>query len=135
MSDVASRLRHRVQLTTDGHEPSLAAIEGAFGADIDCATLTKLYGNDPEGKKRYSPAKCIGTTQAAISGDPNPKHVSTSYVERRNLTMRMSISALSPSSPRGIVSRAYAASSSHASASISRPRPRAPSTTAPGSPP
>ena len=89
MQDVATRLRNRVQLTTDGHKPYLAAVEDAFGADIDYATLTKLYGNDPEGEKRYSPAVCIGCESKTITGDPDPKHISTSYVERQNLTMRM----------------------------------------------
>jgi IS1 family transposase len=91
MSDVASRMKNRVQLTTDGHKPYLAAVDGVFGADIDYATLTKIYGNDPEGEKRYSPAKCLGTKCDVVSGDPDAKHISTSYVERQNLTMRMSM--------------------------------------------
>jgi IS1 family transposase len=89
MTDVASRLRHRVQLTTDGHTPYLAAVEDAFGADIDYATLTKIYGADPESDRKYSPAVCLGCETKTISGRPNPKHISTSYVERQNLTMRM----------------------------------------------
>lgn len=89
MQDVASRLRHRVQLTTDGHKPYLSAVEDAFGLDIDYAVLQKLYGADCEGEKRYSPAQCIGTRCDTIMGDPDPRHISTSYVERQNLTMRM----------------------------------------------
>jgi IS1 family transposase len=86
MQDVASRLKHRVQLTTDAHRPYLSAVEDAFGADIDYAVLQKT---DPENEKRYSPATCIGCEVKNISGEPNPKHISTSYVERQNLTMRM----------------------------------------------
>ena len=89
--DVASRLRHRVQLTTDGHNPYLAAVEDSLGGDIDYATLTKLYGNDPEAEKRYSPAKCIGIECKIVLGDPDGKHISTSNVERQNLTLRMSM--------------------------------------------
>jgi IS1 family transposase len=89
MQDVASRLRNRVQLTTDAHKAYLSAVEDTFGADIDYAILQKLYGNDPDSEKRYSPAQCIGVTMETVTGAPNPKHISTSYVERQNLTMRM----------------------------------------------
>lgn len=93
MHDIASRLANRVQLTTDGHVMYLEAVESAFGADIDYAMLQKIYGMPPAAKAehRYSPAECIGTKRAAIQGRPNIKHVSTSYVERANLTMRMSM--------------------------------------------
>ena len=89
MQDVAGRLSHRVQLTTDGHKPYLSAVEDAFGSDVDFATLQKLYGVDAEDEKRYSPAKCIGVDCKIVQGDPDPRHISTSYVERQNLTMRM----------------------------------------------
>jgi len=91
ISDLASRLRNRVQLTTDGHSPHLSAVEDAFGGDIDDALLQKLYGFDPAAEKRYSPAQCIGTVTNIVTGDPDPKHISTSYVERQNSTMRMSV--------------------------------------------
>ncbi|HEY0875586.1 MAG TPA: DDE-type integrase/transposase/recombinase [Vicinamibacterales bacterium] len=89
MQDVAERLRNRVQLTTDGHRPYLDAVEAAFGGEIDYAMLQKIYGADPGSETRYSPAVCIGCKAEEISGQPNPKHISTSYVERQNLTMRM----------------------------------------------
>lgn len=89
MEDVASRLANRVQLTTDGHKPYLEAVEGAFGAGVDYAQLVKLYGNAPGPAGRYSPAECTGAIKTRIEGRPDPKHVSTSYVERQNLTMRM----------------------------------------------
>lgn len=89
MQDLASRVANRVQLTTDGHRVYLTAVENAFGADIDYAMLVKLYGNDAEADTRYSPAECIGTQIVGIAGRPDPKHISTSFVERQNLTMRM----------------------------------------------
>jgi IS1 family transposase len=91
IEDLASRLAHRVQLTTDGNTVYLEAVEGAFGADVDYAMLQKIYGADPEAEKRYSPAKCVGTRSEIIMGRPDLRHVSTSYVERQNLTMRMSM--------------------------------------------
>jgi IS1 family transposase len=90
MGDVEDRLANRVQLTTDGHGAYLTAVEDAFGrGGIDYAQLVKIYGADPEGAKRYSPAKCIGATCEDVFGNPDPQHISTSYVERQNLTMRM----------------------------------------------
>lgn len=92
MDDLRSRLANRVQLTTDGHKAYLEAVEGAFGGDVDYAQIVKLYGTAPESAKgRYSPAECIGARKDRIEGNPDLKHVSTSYVERQNLTMRMSI--------------------------------------------
>ena len=93
MHDIAARLRNRVQLTTDGFKPYLKAVDSAFDSEIDFAQLIKIYGS-PEGagnEKRYSPAKCTGSEKKWISGDPNPMHISTSYVERQNLTMRMAM--------------------------------------------
>lgn len=89
MQDLESRLSNRVQLTTDGHRAYLEAVEGAFGGNVDYSMLIKLYGNDRENEARYSPAECIGTRTVPIIGRPDPKHVSTSFVERQNLTMRM----------------------------------------------
>ena len=90
MQDVADRLANRVQLTSDGHRAYLEAVEGAFGADVDYAQLIKLYGNAPGTfKGRYSPAECTGIKKVRVEGTPDKAHVSTSYVERQNLTMRM----------------------------------------------
>lgn len=90
MDDLAHRLANRVQLTSDGHRAYLEAVEGAFGADVDYAQLVKLYGDAPEGSKgRYSPAECTGIKKTRVEGKPDMAHVSTSYVERQNLTMRM----------------------------------------------
>jgi IS1 family transposase len=89
MEDCASRIRNRVQITTDGLKVYLEAVENAFGADIDYAQLHKIYGPVIEKETRYSPAKCIGCDLKVVSADPDPKHVSTSFVGRQNLTMRM----------------------------------------------
>jgi IS1 family transposase len=90
MQDVAGRLANRVQLTTDGHQPYLNAVIDAFGPDIDYAMLVKHYGaGSVTDQRRYSPAGLIATEQRDITGYPDKKHVSTSYVERANLTMRM----------------------------------------------
>jgi IS1 family transposase len=91
MDDLASRLANRVQLTSDGHKAYLEAVEGAFGCDVDYAMLIKMYGNAPglADQRRYSPAECTGARKTRIAGNPEFKDVSTSYVERSNLTMRM----------------------------------------------
>jgi IS1 family transposase len=91
LKDLASRLANRVQLTTDGHKMYLDAVEAAFGSEIDFSQLVKIYGQTSEGQKRYSPPQCIGTIKQKIIGKPDKDHVSTSYVERQNLTMRMNM--------------------------------------------
>ena len=89
MMDCSERIVGRPQITTDAHKPYLRAVEEAFGADADFATLHKIYGAPDEPEARYSPATCIGCDMKVVSGDPDPRHVSTSFVERQNLTMRM----------------------------------------------
>ncbi len=90
VQDLASRLSHKVQLTTDGHKPYLEAVEAAFGGDVDYAMLVKIYGKSQD-EIRYSPAECLASEKRIISGNPSKAHVSTSFVERQNLTMRMSM--------------------------------------------
>ena len=91
--DLASRLSNRVQLTTDGHKPYLEAVESAFGGEIQYAQLVKIYGASPsrQDQIKYSPADCLGCKKVVVTGDPLLKDVSTSYIERQNLTMRMSM--------------------------------------------
>jgi IS1 family transposase len=89
MQDVASRISNRIQLTTDGHRVYADAVENAFGSEIDYAMLVKIYGASNDGESRYSPATCIGCRTGVLAGNPDPKHISTSFVERQNLSMRM----------------------------------------------
>jgi IS1 family transposase len=92
MKDVASRLANRVQLTSDGHKPYLKAVEDAFGGEVDFAQLVKYYGpseGNTQTERKYSPGECTGTKKQVVSGQPRDKFISTSMVERQNLTMRM----------------------------------------------
>jgi IS1 family transposase len=89
MDDLSRRLANRVQLTSDGHRSYLEAVEGAFGGDVDYAQLVKMYGPTATAPGRYSPAECTGIKKIRVEGEPDEAHVSTSYVERQNLTMRM----------------------------------------------
>ncbi len=94
MDDLRERLANRVQLTTDGHKAYLEAVEGAFGGDVDYAQIIKIYGGETGSKgheKKYSPAECTGTQKRLVEGRPKKEDISTSYVERQNLTMRMSM--------------------------------------------
>lgn len=90
ITDLAGRLANRVQLTTDGYRPYLEAVEAAFGSEIDYAMLVKIYGKSQE-EIRYSPAECVGCKPTWVAGNPDKRHISTSYIERQNLTMRMSM--------------------------------------------
>jgi len=89
IQDLAGRIAHRVQLTTDGNRVYLQAVEDAFGNEIDYAMLVKVYGPEPGGETRYSPPVVIAAHPAVVTGNPDQAHISTSYVERQNLTMRM----------------------------------------------
>lgn len=91
MHDLADRLANRVQLTTDGLHAYLVAVDSAFGNDIDYARLIKVYGADPNAERRYAPPVCISSKEEVVSGTPDPGYISTSYIERQNLTMRMSM--------------------------------------------
>jgi IS1 family transposase len=91
MEDLASRVSSRIQITTDGHRAYAQAVEGAFGMDVDYAMLIKLYGASENPDTRYSPPECVGIRTAVLSGNPNPRHISTSYAERQNLNIRMGV--------------------------------------------
>jgi IS1 family transposase len=88
VDNLASRLKNRVQITSDGHRPYIEAIERAFGDDVDYSILQKIYGAPLENETRYSPAQCIGIDIRNVTGSSDPKHISTSYIERQNWTVR-----------------------------------------------
>jgi IS1 family transposase len=89
LTDLRSRLANRIQLTSDGHKAYLIGVAGSFGDMVDFAQLGKIYGKEPGGERRYSPPECIGAVPHAVYGDPDPKHISTSFAERQNLNLRM----------------------------------------------
>lgn len=89
VDDVAQRLKHRVQITSDAHGPYLTAVDTAFGGQVDYSQLVKLYGQAPEGQRRYSPPVIVGAKRRRLIGNPDPVHVSTSFIERSNLSIRM----------------------------------------------
>src|ERR1017187_242720 len=89
LDDVAGRLSNRVQVTTDGHKMYLNAVPDAFAEGVDYAMLVKVYGIPNDGEKRYSPAQCLGCESHVMTGQPDPKHIGTSYIEGQNLTVRM----------------------------------------------
>ena len=109
MQDCANRIEGRVQLTTDGHKAYLTAVDGAFGMDVNFATLQKIYRAPTDAEqRRYSPAKCIESGLKVVIGNPDPQHVSTSFVERGNLTMRMSMSRSIRGYSKKLSNHAYA---------------------------
>jgi IS1 family transposase len=89
--DLSSRLANRVQITTDGHRAYIEAVEAGFGRDVDYAMLVKIFGQTPEGQRRYSPPQIVGTETVCCTGRPDPKHISTSFAERSNLSIRMGL--------------------------------------------
>jgi IS1 family transposase len=89
VDDLKERLANRIQLTTDGHRAYVDAVHTVFGRDVDYGILQKIYGKEPESERRYSPARCIGAEKNSVLGNPDQKYISTSFVERQNLTMRM----------------------------------------------
>jgi IS1 family transposase len=91
VADLATRLANRVQITSDGHRPYLQAIDDAFGIDVDYAMLEKIYAAPTEGQTRYSPPVCVGAKRREITGKPDPAHISTSFAERSNLSIRMGL--------------------------------------------